>query len=299
MDYISIFERERHYLTGLAYGLLGSMSDAEDAVQEVFLKWQKCDHKQIENPAAWLTSVCTHQSLDSLKSAHRARTEYFGVWLPEPVPDETMPTPEDDAALASSLSLAFLLALERLTPKERAAYLLKEIFDRDYTDVSGVLSIQETACRKLVSRAKSNISEANLRHRTPEKVQLKLIDAFKGAVTTGDTEELSQLLVEDIRLHADGGGVVPAIYKVQTGIDVVVPFIPEFLGQFWLGCEWQVVDINASKGVLLLKDGEVFGVLTFGFTAEDKVSDILIVRNPEKLKYFKTMLDRTAGRKLS
>ncbi|MBE7638220.1 RNA polymerase subunit sigma-24 [Sneathiella sp. P13V-1] len=299
MDYISIFERERHYLTGLAYGLLGSMSDAEDAVQETFLKWQSTDHEQIENPAAWLTSVCTRQSLDNLKAAHRARTDYFGVWLPEPVPDENLPTPEDHVALASSLSLAFLLALERLTPKERAAYLLKEIFDQDYSDVSGVLSIQEPACRKLVSRAKSNISEEKLRHRTPEAIQLKLVAAFKEAVTTGNTDGLSQLLVDDIRLHADGGGIVPAIYKVQSGIDVVVPFIPKFLSEFWRGCEWQLVDINATKGVLLLKEGEVFGVLTFGFTQDNKASDIFIVRNPEKLKYFKTMLDRTAGRKLS
>src|SRR3546814_163350 len=153
------FESRRRQLTGLAYRILGTLAEAEDAVQDTFLKWREADQDAIDNPAAWLTTACTRRCLDLLRSARRRRVDYVGAWLPEPVHTVADDTPESAAELASSLSTAFLLLLERLSPKERAAYLLHEIFDRPYPEVAAALGLHEAACRKLVSRAKAARSE--------------------------------------------------------------------------------------------------------------------------------------------
>lgn len=153
-DGIELFERSRRPLQGLAYRILGSWSDAEDAVQDTFLKWQAVDQGTIDNPAAWLTTICTRRCLDILRAAHRTRVEYVGTWLPEPLHTPVSDEMERNIDLPTSLSMAFMLMLERLTPKERAAYLLYEVFDQPYAEVAAALGLAEAACRKLVSRAR-------------------------------------------------------------------------------------------------------------------------------------------------
>ena len=217
-DSLGTFEQVRPMLTGLAYRMLGSRADAEDAVQDTFLKWQATPQDEIERPAAWLTTACTRRCIDLLRSAHRTRVDYVGPWLPEPIH-----TPVDDMSdlqLASSLTTAFLLMLERLTPKERAAYLLHEIFDIDYPEIATILEMQESACRKLVSRARANIDQDKVRHETPRERQRALLAAFETAVTSGEINTLATLLSEDIRLAADSGGKVadhPARAARQVG----------------------------------------------------------------------------------
>jgi RNA polymerase sigma-70 factor (ECF subfamily) len=179
-------------LLGLAYRILGSRADAEDAVQDTFIKWQGTDQSEIENPAAWLTTACTRRCIDLARAAHKTRVEYVGAWLPEPI--QTSPDEQDKLALAGSLQTAFLLVLERLTPKERAAYLLHEIFDVPYPEVARTLDMQEPACRKLVSRAKATIDQAKVRHVTPVDRQEQLLAAFEEALAAGSTDRLSSLL---------------------------------------------------------------------------------------------------------
>lgn len=158
----AVFEQRRPFLLGLAYRILGSRTEAEDVVQELFIKWLEADRASIATPAAWLTTACTRHCIDLLRSAHTSRVDYVGTWLPEPIHTTHQHSPEHMHELASSLSTAFLLLLERLTPKERAAYLLYEIFDMDYAQVAEAIGVQEAACRKLVSRAKAGLGSGQI-----------------------------------------------------------------------------------------------------------------------------------------
>src|SRR5882757_8342257 len=205
----SIFEQVRPRLLGLAYRILGSRADAEDAVQDAFIKWQGADRGAIDNPDGWLTTVCTRRCIDMLQAAHRTRVDYVGTWLPEPV--YTVTADDDALELSSSLSTAFLLMLERLTPKERAAYLLHDILDVSYEDVAKTLDIEEPACRKLISRARQNIERDKVRHVTPLAQQEKLLAAFQDAVSGGDMNRFAILLSDDIELSADSGGQLDVI----------------------------------------------------------------------------------------
>ena len=212
-----IFEEASPRLLGLAYRILGSRADAEDAVQDTFIKWQGADRSAIDNPAAWPTTACTHRCIDLLRSAHRTRVDYVGAWLPEPFHMSVDDNDDNALALTSSLSTAFMLMLERLTPKERAAYLLHEIFEMSYADVAKTLDIQEATCRKLISRARANIDQAKVRHVTPIGQQKELLAAFEAAAFGGGTERLSALLSDDIRMTADGGGKASVIGRVLHG----------------------------------------------------------------------------------
>ena len=217
-QHMQIFEEARPRLLGLAYRILGSRADAEDAVQDTFLKWQEVDRASIDTPAGWLTTACTRRCLDLLKAAHRKRVDYVGAWLPEPIHTASDDNAEEKLALTSSLTTAFLLMLERLTPKERAAYLLHEIFGQPYDEVAETLDMQETAARKLVSRAKTNIGLEKARHQTPRERQDELLSAFHSAIHGGNVTGLSALLSADVKLTADGGGKVATVLGVDTGV---------------------------------------------------------------------------------
>jgi RNA polymerase sigma-70 factor (ECF subfamily) len=278
-----LFAETSPMLLGLAYRMLGSRADAEDAVQDTFLKWQDADQAAIENPAAWLTTACTRRCIDLLRAAHRTRVDYVGPWLPEPIHTATAETAEDRLALGSSLATAFLLLLERLTPKERAAYLLHEIFDVPYEKVATTLGMQEAACRKLVSRARGNVEQAKVRHVTPADTQDRLLGAFETAITAGDTDGLAALLSEHVTLCADGGGKVPALDRVLRGRAEVVDYIGQHLSRFWGPYEWVVAQINGAKGLILRKDGHITTAVTFGYDEAGRLADIFIMRNPDKL----------------
>lgn len=281
-DEIRIFEEARPDLLGLAYRILGSLTDAEDAVQDTFLKWADADREDLRNPASWLTTVCTRRCLDILRSAHRSRVSYVGAWLPEPV-HKSVDDGESHPELAASLKTAFLLVLERLTPRERAAYLLHEIFEVSYPEIAGILDLGEAACRKLVSRAKANVDREKVRHRTPLERQDELLAAFESAVTRGTTRELASLLSNDVRLTADGGGKVPAVRNVLRGKTEVNRFVSKRLREYWSGFRWRAVDINGVRGIVLKHRDAVVAAVSFAYSEAGEVTDIYIVRNPEKL----------------
>lgn len=277
------FEARRPALLGLAYRILGSLADAEDAVQDTYLKWSRVDHAKLDDEQAWLTTVCTRRCLDMLRAAYRKRVDYVGAWLPEPVLTTDPDDPESRVALASSLTTAFVLMLERLTPKERAAYLLHTIFDTPYADIAKALGLQESTCRKLVSRAKRNVEAAKIRADVPHDRQKLLLAAFQSAVTTGRTDQLQDLLADDIRLCADGGGKVPAIRKILHGSSDVCAFLTDNLRRYWQGCDWVAVDLNGMTGFLIRQDDAVIAAVTFGYHDDNRACDVFITRNPDKL----------------
>lgn len=283
-DDIDVFEQTRPDLLGLAYRLLGSRADAEDAVQNTFLKWHAADRIGIESPRAWLTTACSRHCLDLLRNAHHSRVQYVGTWLPEPMPMASGSGPEGDAELASSLTTAFLLLLERLTPKERAAYLLHEIFDMDYAEVALALDLREPACRKLVERARGHVERGRVRHATPRRRQAELLSAFEAAVAQGSADALARLLSTDVRLAADGGGKVTAARHVIVGSDEVLRFVLRGLHVWWAGHVLERATLNGNLG-LVLRDGEgqVVGATSFSYDAGGQLDGIYIVRNPDKL----------------
>jgi len=277
------FEAARPMLLGLAYRILGSRADAEDAAQDTFLKWQAADKSAIDNPASWLTAVCTRRCIDLLRAAHRTRVDYVGPWLPEPIQTAAGENPEEALALTSSLSTAFLLLLERLTPKERAAYLLHEIFDVPYPEIARTLGIEESTCRKLVSRARANVDRAKVRHTTPIDRQEQLLAAFQGALATGATDTLAALLSDDITLAADGGSRVPSIRRPLAGKDEVLAFISGSLSRFWADYELITLDLNGARGLVLRQDEKIVGTVSFAYDEAGRATGIYIVRNPDKL----------------
>jgi RNA polymerase sigma-70 factor (ECF subfamily) len=276
------FEQSRSRLLGLAYRILGSWADAEDAVQDTFLKWQGADGSLVENPASWLTTACTRRCIDMLRAPNRARIDYVGPWLPEPIQTATTEFPEDGLSLASTLSTAFLLMLERLTPKERAAYLLHDVFEMTYPETAQTLNLQESTCRKLVSRARENIAQAKVRHLTPLARQEQLLAAFEAAITSGSTDPLAALLSDEIELSADSGGKVPTIQQILHGKATVLAFVTQ-ARQWWNTYEWIISEINGHRGIILRKDGATTASISFAYDEDGAVTNIYIMRNPDKL----------------
>ncbi len=278
-----MFEDRRPFLTGLAYRILGSLAEAEDAVQDTYLKWQACERGTISNPAGWLTAVCTRRCIDMLRSARRSRVDYVGAWLPEPIQTMTGDTPEGAAELSSTLSLAFMLVLERLAPKERAAYLLREIFDQPYEDVAAALDVTEAACRKLVSRARGRIGREEPGAVVPRKRQDELLAAFQAAIATGSTVQLAALMREDIELRADGGGKALALLHPLLGKANVLGFVGGTLNRSWSGYRWQRVDINGTRGALVFDGPNIVASVGLAWDAQGELIGIYIMRNPDKL----------------
>lgn len=281
----TVFENARPRLLGLAYRMLGSMADAEDAVQDTFVKWQGVDRAAVSNPEAFLTTVCTNRCLDFLRAAHRKRVDYVGPWIPEPLQTNADSDPESDLERAQSLTTAFLMLMERLTPKERAAYLLREVFGKPYPEVAETLQMSEAACRQLVSRAARFVRAESARSVPTEQQQDTFLKAFMTAIETGSTDQLAALLAESVQYRSDGGGKVAAITRILEGSDVVSKYIVKILGRLWKEGEGQVVkiEINGMRGLVLHNGTRIETALTLGFSKDGLVDQVFMIRNPEKL----------------
>ncbi|MFC3723775.1 RNA polymerase sigma factor SigJ [Neoaquamicrobium sediminum] len=280
--HIRFFEEARPRLLGIAYRILGTRAEAEDAVQDTFLRWQATDVDSIESPGAWLTTACTRRSIDMLRAAYRSRVDYVGNWLPEPIHAIIDSDAEAQMELSSSLSTAFLLMLERLTPRERAAYLLHEIFDMSHGDVAASLDMTEPACRKLVSRAKARIGEDHVRFTPTQERQEELLAAFEEAIRSGQPGQLTAMLASDVRLTADGGGKVATVTDVLEG-SAVTAFLTERLSGWWQNYEWSFADLNGSRGLVLRDGGTIVAAVSFAYDAAGRIAEIFVVRNPDKL----------------
>ncbi|HTV19757.1 MAG TPA: sigma-70 family RNA polymerase sigma factor [Polyangiaceae bacterium] len=275
------FEAERGHLRRVAYRMLGSVSDAEDVVQEAYLRWRAVDAETIVEPRAFLTRVTTRLCLDQLKSARVRRESYVGTWLPEPVAGGVSGGVEG----REDVSMALLMTLERLSPLERAAFLLHDVFDVDYAELSETLARSEAACRQLVARAREHVQAHEPRfHATPDATR-RVVTAFQNAMRSGDTQALGALLAEDAVLYADGGGKrIAARYPVE-GRDKIVKLMHGIVTKYgWPGgARFEPVELNGEPGWLV---HEPDGLESISLAIDgERIAALYMVRNPDKLRH--------------
>lgn len=271
------FDAHRDMLFGLAYRMLGSVSEAEDAVQECWLRWQAAAPP--DNPGAWLRAVMTRLCVDQLRSARVRRVRYVGPWLPEPLAVDAPP----DEALAGSLSTAFLLLLERLSPAERAAFLLREVFGRDYGEVAQALGRSEAACRQLVRRARVHLEQGGGRYTVDQDEQERVFAQFLAACASGDVASLAAVLAPDAVALSDGGGQVRAARRPVVGGAKVATFLSHLVKGGAAGQEVRLVRLNGQPAVLTLDPGgQVRSALTLAISA-GLVTRVFLVLSPDKL----------------
>ncbi|MEL6515180.1 MAG: RNA polymerase sigma factor SigJ [Pseudomonadota bacterium] len=282
-DRTEIFEAERPRLTGLAYRMFGSVSDAQDAVQDTYVKWATYEGPAIETPAAWLSRVCTNVCLDRLKAAHRTRVDYVGPWIPDQIQTDYAAGPEERVEIASSLTTAFLLLLERLTPKERAAYLLHDIFGMPFEEVAAALELQPVNCRKLAARARAFVAQGNVRHIPDEARQSELLAAFLSALKTGNADGLVHALRADANLRADSGGKVVAVRHVIEGQQHICRFISDVLSPAWNEMVLSVRTVNGLLGILVETETGSHASVSFSYDPDGRVRQVFVMRNPDKL----------------
>ncbi|MHC2997730.1 RNA polymerase sigma factor SigJ [Microbacterium sp. HJ5] len=289
MDDVEVLERERRGLLGLAYRMLGTVTDAEDAVQETYLRWYRltdAERAAIRNPAAWLTRVAGRVCLDMLGTARARRERYVGEWLPEPVPGESpiaasAPVdPLDRVTLDDSISTALLVVLESLTPAERVAFVLHDVFGVPFAEIAEAVGRTPDAARQLASQARRRVRERRPGAASREEHDA-VARAFAAATATGDLAALVALLDPDVVLRADGGGLVSAARKPVHGADRVARFL---LGLPHLLPEAQVAPTVTADGLafLVTVDGRADAVMSLT-VADERITDVYIVRNPEKL----------------
>jgi len=276
------FNRHRRRLLGIAYRMLGSAADAEDVVQDAWLRWNDATIDALDNPEAWLVTVVTRLSIDRLRAAKLQREHYEGPWLPEPLVTDAPASPEQMLERADNISVAFLAVLERLAPEARAAFLLREVFDADYADLARTLGKSEAACRQLVHRAKAQIQDERPRFAVDRDAHLRLLQGFAQAAASGDMQRLKELLAEDVELVGDSGGKVPAFRKMLRGSQRIAQYfhaVPRLLGD---GLRLELAEINGEPGLLRFFDGALESVQTLE-TDGERILRIHTQRNPEKL----------------
>jgi RNA polymerase sigma-70 factor (ECF subfamily) len=273
--------------------MLGSMADAEDAVQETYLRWHATDRNHVSDPKAFLMTTTTRICLDVLRSARARREEYVGPWLPEPVLDTAALAPDSRTELAEDLSIALLLTLDRLSPLERAAFLLHDVFDFSFSEVARTLERSEAACRQLAARARAHVrdvrprgtSEPSPRAGEVDAKHAELMSAFVAATQSGDLNALTQLLASDVRVVTDGGGKVAASLNVLEDADRAARFLIGATRKGWReDYTWRLATINGLPGVIV--DGPEGPVQTAAFEIDGGVIRALyVVRNPDKLRH--------------
>jgi RNA polymerase sigma-70 factor (ECF subfamily) len=276
---LAVFAEHRRRVFGIAYRMLGTVSDAEDIVQETWIRWQSTDRSDIREPAAFLATVATRLSINATRSAHARRETYIGPWLPEPV--NTDADPALGAERGEALQFAILLLLEKLTPTERAAYVLREALDYPYERIAEVIDVSVVSARQLVSRARRHLESAK-RARVSAEHQRRLLEAFLTAAQGGDVSALEKLFAEDVVSYTDGNGVKLAARIPVSGRSRVARFIAAFSSHFWTGKTIGWVEINGQPAATLTNDGEVTTAVTL--TASDAgIQQLLWVMSPEKL----------------
>jgi RNA polymerase sigma-70 factor (ECF subfamily) len=275
-----IFEQSRRRLFGLAYRMLSSKADAEDMVQEAYLRWHQAPADEIRSPEAWLVTVVTRLCIDRLRSAAAERETYPGMWLPEPLFGES---PDEQVELASNLSMAFMILLERLAPAERAAFLLREVFDCPYSEIARIIGKSEAACRQIVSRARDRVRRDQPRFEASEKDRLRLMEKFATAIDANDEQTLLALFAEDATLTSDGGGKTPAARNVIRGAERITRLFLGVSRKLKGRVTRKFLPINGEPGLVTFIDGRPVSALSF-VTDDARIHALYNVLNPDKLK---------------
>jgi RNA polymerase sigma-70 factor (ECF subfamily) len=288
------FDAARPMLFGIAYRMLGSVMDAEDVVQDAFLRWEGASDTAVEAPRSYLATIVTRLCLDHLKSARVQREQYVGPWLPEPLVSEPVPDVAETSALHESLSMAFLVLLESLTPLERAVFLLHDVFAYDYAEVGRIVGRTEAHCRQLGRRARAAIEARRPRFAPAPEQQERLTRQFLQACTTGDLPGLVATLADDITFWSDGGGKVAAARHPVHGADAVGRLMIGLVQKGAAGLDVHLATVNGQPGMIAYRDGRPAGVLLLD-VADERIHAIRVVVNPDKLRHLPVPSAGAAG----
>jgi RNA polymerase sigma-70 factor (ECF subfamily) len=284
-DATAVFLAVRPRLFGIAYRMLGSAADAEDLVQEVWLRWQRTDRSTVQNPAAYLATAVTRLAINASRSARARHETYPGQWLPEPV--DTSADPQLGAERGAALELAVLMLLEKLSPTERAAYVLREAFDYPYRQIADIVQTTEVAARQLVSRARRRLA-ADRRRPVDRAQHERMLTAFVGAARSGDFAALEKLLSADVVSTSDGGGLARATRMPVVGVERVAKYVRAIGPRFWPGTEVAVVEANGQPVLLVRQGGEPVGLVALDVSAAG-IERLMWQINPEKLATFRAV----------
>ncbi|ALN60266.1 RNA polymerase sigma factor, sigma-70 family [Lysobacter enzymogenes] len=281
---LDCFTRLRPRLLGLAYRMLGSLAEAEDVVQDVWLGWNETGAAQADDAEAWLAVATSRRAIDRLRRARAERARYVGLWLPEPVLTQDAPaTPEDLHEAANDLSVAFLTVLERLAPPARAAFLLREAFDADYAQIARVLDKSEAACRQIVHRAKAQLREQQPRYRVPAQAHRRLMQRFLDAWNAGDLSAMSALMADSATLIGDGGGIVATFPEPMVGGPRIARLLFASTLRRERGLRLQAATINGRLGVLRYFGDALESAQAYHSDGE-RILGVYVQRNPHKLR---------------
>ncbi len=275
----AVFLGSRSRLFGIAYRMLGTVAEAEDVVQETWIRWQTADRSEVLDPVAYLVAVTTRISINISQSAHSRRETYIGPWLPEPV--DTSSDPTLGAERGEALGLAVMLLLEKLPPTERAAYILREAFEYSHRQIAAVLELTESNVRQIVTRARKHIA-GERREPAKKAEQERLLHAFITAAQKGELSALESLLSSDAVSYSDGGGVVRAALIPVHGRARVAKFIASFASHWWMGATISWVEANGNPAAFLSREGKAYALVSIDVSAEG-IAQILWVINPAKL----------------
>jgi RNA polymerase sigma-70 factor (ECF subfamily) len=283
LDRLEAFRIHRGLLFSIAYRMVGSAADAEDILQETYIRWQQCGELDIRSPRAFLVTIASRLCINHLQSAQVRRQEYFGPWLPEPVFTGPMNDSRLSPSIDESLSMAFLLLLERLTPAERAVFLLHEVFDYEYSEIATMLDLTEANCRQILHRARQYLKKERLRFDPSPSQQKELIQQFLQASSGGDVRGLLAMFAKEIVLYADGGGKATAVPNPIRGADNVARFLIGARKNLMpADVVSQITEINGRLGIVVYAEGSPYGVLTVDIV-DGRIQNIYIVTNPDKL----------------
>lgn len=284
LDQDEMFENERKRLFGLAYRMLGSVADAEDMVQDTWVRWSKVDGTAVDNPQAFLTTIITRLSLDQLRSAKHKRETYVGAWLPEPLVADQSTGPDEMIQKADDISFALMLTLEKLSAPERAAFLLHDVFDLGFDEIAKTLDRTEASCRKLASRARQKVrSEGDAA--LPMSTNEPLVTSFLAALKTGELSEFVDFIAEDAVLVTDGGGVKSATLLPIYGREKIMRFFFGLVEKFGRPGpnDIKLITINGTPGILIREDKNDVQAWSIAWTTDGQIKQLYIIRNPEKL----------------
>lgn len=286
MNKVETFDEYRTLLFSIAYRMLGSAADAEDIVQEAYLRWQDADEGEVRSPRAFLSTVVTRLCIDQLRSAQARREVYVGQWLPEPILTGEMPDMTRSVELAESLSFAFMRLLESLSPVERAVFLLREVFSYSYPEIAVIVGKSEANCRQMTHRAQQHLREGRPRFEVSHEQQEKVTQRFLEVCAGGDMQGLLNMLSDDVTLTADGGGKVQAPINILHGPQNVARFLSGVLRKLTTGVSLtsHVAEVNGQPCVVAYIDGEIDSVLSLD-SIDGRIININIVRNPDKLRH--------------
>jgi RNA polymerase sigma-70 factor (TIGR02957 family) len=282
---LEAFDRHRRLLFTVAYQMLGSVADAEDTVQDAWLRWSSADRSDVADPKAYLVRITSRLALDRLGAARTRRETYVGPWLPEPLlTEDAAAGPEESAELGEQVSLALLVVLETLSPVERAVFVLREVFGMPVAEVAAALGRSEAAVRQQAHRAREHVQARRPRFETDRRTQREVTERFVAAAAGGDVEALVALLAPDVVLVSDGGGRASAALRPITGVDKVTRFLlaTAATGLQLPGLEIEVTDVNGLPGLVVRTDGQPFLVMSLA-VADGRVEQVFVVRNPDKL----------------